>query len=119
LIELYDALEVLTGERPMTNQIPRFMEECKPWLLRWFPALDTPEAQFEIGKLSCMLETPTGEEDPEHLIIGWLSGMKVAGHVQESYGVERIPKDDHRDLDAYDELVIMRGTDERIVRIDL
>jgi len=31
--DLYELLGWMTDDSPFTHQIPRFMQECKPWLL--------------------------------------------------------------------------------------
>lgn len=38
--DLYKILGHMTGDDGvMTHQLGRFSEECKPWLLKWFPEL--------------------------------------------------------------------------------
>jgi hypothetical protein len=42
--DLYELLGWMTNDQPFTHQLGRFGEECKPWLLRWFPELADVEA---------------------------------------------------------------------------
>jgi len=41
---IYDILDYMVGERPFTHQIPRFMDECRPYLfmeMPWLEKIDT------------------------------------------------------------------------------
>lgn len=116
--DLYDILEHMTGERPFTHQLGRFAKECKPWLCRWYPELDSPRLQFEVGRLTLMLEMDTGKNHTESLVLGWLSGLTSSGLCIWEYSIGQIPMDDHDYKHPYDELVVMRGTDEEIILID-
>ena len=103
--DLYQLLGWLTSDEPFTHQLGRFMEECKPWLLRWFPELsqaETPEANLLLDGLIA-----TGD-------IGIESWWRSFGF-QEFYDVPKIPTDDHTKKHPYDELVEMRGTDDGII----
>lgn len=115
--EVYAILNYMTSDNLFTHQLPRAVKECTPWLLRWFPELNSPEIQFELGRLTLMLDTPCGKSSPEHLITGWISEIVTKGIVQETYEVQPIPRDDHEYKDPYDELVEIRGTDEGIILI--
>lgn len=42
--DLYDILGHMTNDNPFTHQLGRFGEECKPWLLRWYPQLALADA---------------------------------------------------------------------------
>jgi len=44
--ELYEVLGWMTGDRPFTHQLERFRKKCRPWILRWHPAI--AEADEEI-----------------------------------------------------------------------
>ena len=98
--QMYDLLEWMTGDAPWTHQLPRFANECKPWLLRWFPQLS--EVQQHVVE-----ECDAGRADA------------LQGELIERFGktlsVAKIPRDDHEHKDPYDEMVAMRGTDEGIV----
>lgn len=116
--DLYEILGHMTGESPYTHTLGRFSDECKPWLLRWYPELDSAELQLQLGRLTLMLETKAGPGTTELLIVGWLSELVAKGVCREEYDVGRIPMDDHERKHPYDELVAMRGTDEGIIIID-
>jgi len=116
--DLYDILNHMTGDNLFTHQLGRAGGECKPWLVRWFPELDSPELQIEVATLQEMLKTSSGKSETEMLIVGWLSGVTAKGVAKEEYAIERIPMDDHETIDPYDELVQMRGTDEGVLLVD-
>lgn len=115
----YNILEHMVGERPFTHQLGRFSKECKPWLFQWYPELGSPQLQFEVGKLSLMLETDTGKAEPEYLALGWLSGLTSSRLCREEYDIGQIPTGDHDCKHPCDELVVMQGTDKEIVLINL
>jgi hypothetical protein len=98
--DMYELLGWMTNDSPFTHQLGRFAEECKPWLLRWFPELATVEAEIvaacEAGRVEAVCDA-----------------MEV--RFGKTIEVERIPQDDHEKKHPYDELVAMRGTDEGIL----
>lgn len=97
---VYDILNYMTRDNLFTHQLPRAYKECKPWLLRQHPWLK----QIDASNV-----TPENHKD-------WLA--KQCGAFGEHHNVERIPQDDHDRIDPYDELVIMRGTDEGIIIVE-
>ena len=103
--DLYELLGWMTNDEPFTHQLPRFANECKPWLLRWFPELANADALLPL--LDEAIEKMGGERGVEF----WLDGLTF----EREYDAPRIPRDDHQRKNAYDELVEMRGTDEGIV----
>jgi hypothetical protein len=113
---VYELLGWMTNDSPFTHQLPRFAEECKPWLYRWFPELGIGEACLE--KLDEWLgKGKTG--DTSEGVLMWLAELRsLQPSLKETYDVPRIPQDDHERKDPVAELVAMRGTDEGIVIID-
>ena len=113
---VYDILNYMTGDNLFTHQLPRAYDECRPWLIRQHAWLDDPAiAVIAEGELSLMLEK-VADGDRKSLVVGWLS--KLTAKYGEMHMVETIPADDHEKIHPYDELVIMRGTDEGIVVVD-
>lgn len=107
---IYDILNFLTGDNLFTHQLPRAVRECKPHLLRQHPQLK----DVAIESIEALPEEWTREQR-EAAVNAWLSGaVKRFG---ETLPVEPIPADDHERKDPWDELVIMRGTDEGIVPV--
>jgi hypothetical protein len=108
---LYELLGWMTNDQPFTHQLPRFADECKPWLLRWFPELVPVSGSLQ------SLDKWNGKSDcPETGIFYWIAELKMMfPALKDKYDVPRIPQDDHEKKNPYDELVAMRGTDEGIV----
>lgn len=103
---VYDILNYMTQDNLFTHQLPRAGEECKPWILFQHPDLDSPEMHFALGELVEMLETPSGEAEPDKLILGWLSkitsgqyGIKIA----EMLPIEPLYPEDHEVRDPLEE----------------
>lgn len=106
--DLYEFLEWLTGEAPFTHQLPRFAEECQPWLLRWFPELKDEETWVQVA----LADVPNG--GIEQAIERYLDAAVSRGCKPE-YDVPRIPRDDHTRRDAVNELREKIGSDKVIV----
>src|SRR5690348_9741863 len=99
--DLYDILGWMTNDSPFTHQLPRFNEECKPWLLRWFPELQRATDELPL------LDTLLSKDSPENACEAWL--MEMTRHMPEVFDVPRIPMDDHDVKDPLAELVDMVG----------
>lgn len=109
--DLYEILGWMTNDSPFTHQLPRFGDECKPWLLRWFPELIPAWATTSLDKW--LAKSPTCPDEGVRL---WLTELKIMfPKLKDEYDVPQIPQDDHEQKNAYDELVAMRGTDEGII----
>jgi hypothetical protein len=93
--------------------LPRAAKECAPWLKRQHPFLDSPEIDFAVAELGEMLKTPSGMNEPDTLVLGWLS--KMVAKYGETFPVEPIPADDHDRIDPVEELRGMVGEDKVIV----
>ena len=107
---VYAILNHMTGDSLFTHQLPRACDECRPWLLRWFPRL------AEVGAFP---EAEVANLDPEgrgRVIKEWLARQAAA--VGEWFDVPRIPPDDHARIDPVEEAEQMFGK-ERVVRLDL
>lgn len=109
--DLYELLGWMTGESPFTHQFGRFGEECKPWLLRWFPELAAVNADVDAhcDQLNGL------EREARDPFIDLLVERLEKKLGKSSYDVPRIPADDHEHKHPFDELVAMRGTDEGII----
>ena len=108
---VYDILNWMTDDNLFTHQLPRASRECKPWLLRWFPELLA--INESIPQLQRMIDERGGD-------VGcplWVANLIAVGAAKAVYDVPRIPRDDHEQIDFYDELVQMRGTDEGILLV--
>src|SRR5579864_6454672 len=92
---LYKLLAYMAGEAPFTHQLGRFGEECKPWLLRWFPELANANTDSldEFLKVEC----------PEKAVETWLASC-VSGGMSDSYDVLIMPAVDHKRIDPIEEL---------------
>lgn len=111
--DLHNILEWMTNDSIWTHQLPRFGDECKPWLLRWFPNLALAATDESLTALDKVIEARGAEEGVE----AWL--RTIQPRLNLKYDVPRIPQDDHEHKDPYDEIVQMRGTDEGITILEL
>ncbi len=109
--DLYDLLGWMTRDTPYTHQLGRFNEECKPWLIRWFPEL---QPMLACGTL---LDNWVVKSDTvETAIFYWLAELRLMfPDIKDYYDVPQIPQDDHERKHPYDELVEIRGADEGII----
>lgn len=112
---MYELLGWMTNDTPFTHQLGRFGNECKPWLLRWFPEL------VEVGQkveMFCKALKFTSVEAVPGCIDGFVYeiGNSLGKH---EYDVPRIPADDHERKNAYDEIVEMRGSDAGVIIVNV
>ncbi len=114
--DFYEILRWMTDDNPLPNQLGRFVTECTPWLLRWFPELSL--ASDELGTLDQLLENVNTSTECKSACESWLSGLAATGSFKKTYEVPHIPQDDHERKDPIDELVASRGTDEGIIIAD-
>ena len=70
---VYDVLNFMTGDTLFTHQLPRARGECKPYLLKQFPQLATPEMESEVAELVEMLKTTSDEDENDKLVAEWLA----------------------------------------------
>ncbi len=104
--DLYAILNHMTGDSAFTHQLARFMEECKPWLLRRFPEL----AKVDVAVLDQSMKDHGGAEGVKR----WLDSLIAAGYRAE-YDVPPIPKGSHEIKNPVEELGEMRGADEEVI----
>jgi hypothetical protein len=104
---LYELLGWMTEDEPFTHQLPRFAEECKPWLLRWFPGLADADGSLWV------LDEKMQELGAVRGIGFWLTNLQLNG-LKATYDVPRIPRDDHTRKNALVEAVEMVGKDKVI-----
>lgn len=116
---VYDIANFMTGDSIFTHQLPRVARLIKAELNRQLPWTDSPEMQFETGKLILMLETPTGKAETGKLIRGWIS--KQIATYGEWHEVEAFTKGSgYEFVDPIFEAVDMMGGDpDRVLEVKL
>ncbi len=106
--DLYKILEWMTGEDPMTHQLPRFAKECRPWLLRWFPELRYVVWDEDLPK---RIAAARGLEEKNVILETWVASLGLLAE----YDVPKIPADDHASKDAVEEMCEMVGPNKNII----
>ena len=99
--QMYDVLGWMTDDSPSTHQLGRFTKECKPWIHRWHPEIIEADKLIEAGNVKACQAA-------------------MLARFGETITLQKIPRDDHDVKNPFDELVVMRGTDEgiEIVAVD-
>ena len=114
--KIYEILGWMTDDSPFTHQLGRFGDECRPWLLRWFPDLAPCSAMTESLDRRIKADQTGGQEG----IRMWLAELKMMfPAVRDEYDVPRIPVDDHERKNPIDELVAMCGTNEGVIVVEI
>lgn len=98
--DMYQLLGWMTSDSPFTHQLGRFAEECKPWLLRWFPELGLPDTAIALLR-SMIEESPS----PEAGVAGWMISIKDALGLKDEYEVPKIPAYNHLRINPVGELL--------------
>jgi len=115
--DLYEILGWMSGEEGlMTHQLPRVGDECKPWLLKWFPELAVYGMQSNLDSLDKWIKSCREGHSSEGVKM-WLAEMKMMfPEIKESYDVGKIPAESHKAINPMEELESMVGKD-RIVSV--
>lgn len=106
----------MTGNSLMLHQLKRAIPICKESLIRQFPQFDTPEMNFEVGKLILMMESPEGKKNLKHLILGWL--LPLHTKFGEYLSVAPLEEGEYIEMDPIEELEEMVGK-EKVITVDL
>jgi len=106
---LHELLGWMTGDEPFTHSLPRFNDECKPWLLRWFPEL----GRADVDLLDDLMEAG----GPVEAAIETFIAACIAAGMKAEYDVPRIPAEDHERKDPIAELVEMVGPEKVVVAV--
>ena len=122
---VYDILNFMTDDNLFTHQLPRACDECKPFLLKQFPQLASPEMDFAVAELGEMLKTPSGKAETNKLLLGWLSkitsgkyglqGLSLCGEQHDMLEVAKVPTDAHEQIDPMSELAEKVHPDKIVV----
>lgn len=91
--DLRSLLGWMTNDESFTYQLPRFSQECKPWLLRYFPSLCSANIDEADQRLTAFIEA-----DGELGIDPWWKSLGL----EEFYDVPRIPWAYHVPKNAYE-----------------
>ena len=118
---VYAVLNFLTGDDLFTHQLPRTMDECKPWLRTQFPQLmdDAPEMAPLIAKLDADCKAANRNKEA----LEWACSFFIA-KVQETFKLpEMIPvyelgADMHTHIDPIEEAEAMVGKD-RVIKVEI
>lgn len=110
----YELVDWMTDDLMEATQMSRFYDETAPWILRWYPQFERVEEH--LPKLDCRL---ADSDDPLASISDWIEEVRLELGLPTQIKIGRIPLDDHQVMNAYDELVISEGTDERIRTLEI
>ena len=97
--DLYEILAWMTNDEPYTHVLVRFADECRPYLLEWFPAL-----KHAISDLHILDKKLKSNGDPEDGIKIYLDWLRKDRELLPFYDVPKIPRDDHTVKDPIAEL---------------
>lgn len=114
---VYEILNFLTGDNLYTHQLPRAMDEAKPWLRVQFPQLmmDNHEILALLNGLDD--EIANKEGDRGSIIADWVKKVSTRTNVPMTVPVYEMGADMHTHIDPIEEAAAMFG-DDRVVRVD-
>jgi hypothetical protein len=118
---VYDILNFLTGDNLFTHQLPRAMNECKPWLRSMFPALmeDSEGMPQRLADMDRRIKAV--QQDSEHIgvvIIDWVEELRLSLALPEMLAVYELGADMHAYIDPIEEARAMVG-DDRVLMVNL
>jgi len=92
-------LKHMTNENVDHHQIPRFTAECKPFILKKYPELNSDTFKRKLDVLDISLKYTI---NPDELIENWLWILIGEGICKKTYSLGKI--DNHKDIDMFVEL---------------
>lgn len=106
--DLYELLGWMTDDSPFTHQLGRFLEECKPHLLRMFPELEKAESGEVLALLDAKIaDSKKQDGDISAAIESWLAETVERCGIAAEYDIPRIPADCHEQKGPISELLEM------------
>ena len=102
---VYDILNFMTHDNLFTHQLPRAMDECRPYLLRQYPALNDIDMR-EIDALTTQSIAATTLKD---LLDKWVEEQSQRLDIPIMLNVEQIPSNAHEIKGPIEEFIEMRG----------
>ena len=115
---IYEILNFLTGDNLFTHQLPRAMDECRPWLRSTFPNLmkDSPGMPERLADLDRRINAT--QQDREHIAMAirdWIEDLRIAMKLPERLPVYELGADMHTRVDPIQEAQAMVGNDRVLV----
>lgn len=105
---VYEILNYMTGDNLYTHQLTRALEECRPWLIRWYPILDKVDS-------SSIRDFIDAASNPVDGCAWFVSSVSKSTGLPMELEVWPIPRDDHDNKDPIQELVGIVGKEQVIV----
>lgn len=109
---IYDLLNFLTGDSIYTHQIPRVMDECKPWLRAQFPELmDDSSRIVELSKILDERLVPVAGNKAKitPVITAWVEEVRSTFGLPELLPVYELGTEIHTRIDPIEEAEAMFG----------
>jgi len=69
---VYDLLEFMTGKSLLSDELPKAMDECRPYLLKQHPYFDLIEIKNAVADLDKRLKGIENEERRREIVGKWL-----------------------------------------------
>ena len=116
MVGVYAILNFLTGDDLYTHQLPRAMDECRPWLRTQFPTLmqDAP------GMAGLLTALDMGMEEhgrTSEAIAAWVERVRVETGLPEMIPVYELGADMYTHIDPLEEAEAMVGKGRVIVTV--
>ena len=111
---IYEILNFLTGYNLFTHQLPRAMNECKPWLRSTFPGLmdNSPGMSERLDDMDRRIKAVP--QDREHIAVvirDWVEDLRIALKLPEMLPVYEMGEEMHTRIDPVEDLEAMVGKD--------
>jgi hypothetical protein len=113
---IYDILNFLTGDNLFTHQLPRAMDECKPWLRTQFPELMSDHPVM-IGLLAALRMDMKERGQTTEVIVAWVNRVREGMGLPEMIPLYEMGADMHTHIDPIEEAEAMFGKD-RVIPVE-
>jgi len=119
---VYAILNFLTGDNLFTHQLPRAMDECRPWLRTQFPKLmaDEPDMAARLATFDAALDRMgrNNKPDIDRLCSGLVAEIQTTHNLPEMLPVYEMGADMYTHIDPVEEAEARVGKG-RVIKLEI
>ncbi len=115
---VYAVLNFLTGDNLFTHQLPRVMDQCRPWLRTQFPAL-MADAPKMVGLLTALDVDMEERGHGSEVMVAWVEQVRLEMGLPEMIPVYELGADMYTHIDPLEEIEAMVGKDRVNIVIEV
>ncbi len=113
---IYDILEFFCQQPLFTHQLPKACRNCRPWIFREHPELDSSRADWKsaLRALDYRLER-AHDNERTGIVADWVIMVRTSLNLREIYELRPIPPGENGPTDPIADLRDLVGPDKMVV----